>query len=79
MIMIVRSLNDEDKVPLAQIIKAVNKKMKDVIRVVDALNLGRTEVKKDGVYRTFNDGTIIKIASGDFKRIRINSKRIQLF
>jgi hypothetical protein len=75
----VNSLDDEDKVPISQIIKAVNKKMKDVIRVVDALNLGRTEVKKNGGYRTFNDGTIIKIASGDFKRIRVNSKRIQLF
>jgi len=28
--------------------------MDNVIRVVNAMNLGRTEVKDDGVYRTFN-------------------------
>ena len=66
--MTVRSLKDEDKLPMQQIINAINKKMEDVIRVVDALNLGRTEVKKDGVYRTFNDGKIVKIADGVFKK-----------
>lgn len=77
--MTVKSLNDEDKLPIKQIIKAINKKMEDVIRVVDALNLGRTEVKQDGVYRTFNDGKVVKIAVGNFKKKRIPSKRIKLF
>lgn len=75
----VNSLSDEDKLPIAEIIKAIDKKMVDVIRVVDALNLGRTEVKKDGVYRTFNDGNMIRIAEGIFKKKRIASKRIKLF
>ena len=77
--MTVKSLNDEDKLPIEQIIKAINKKMDDVIRVVDALNLGRTEVKEDGVYRTFNDGRTIKISVGSFKKKRIPNKRIKLF
>ena len=77
--MIVRSLNDEDKLPIKQLIKAVNKKMKDVLRVVDALNLGRTEVKADGVYRTFNNGDSVKLAEGNFKRKKVSSKRIKLF
>lgn len=77
--MTVKSLKDEDKLPIKQIIKAINKKMDEVIRVVDALNLGRTEVKEDGVYRTFNDGKIVKIAVGSFKKKRIQSRRIKLF
>ncbi|MDQ0637767.1 hypothetical protein QF042_001332 [Pedobacter sp. W3I1] len=77
--MTVKSLNDEDKLPIKQLIKAVNKKMEDVLRVVDALNLGRTEVKADGVYRTFNNGDVIKVAEGNFKRRRVSAKRIKLF
>ncbi|WP_029284036.1 hypothetical protein [Pedobacter sp. R20-19] len=77
--MTVKSLNDEDKLPIKQLIKAVNKKMKDVLRVVDALNLGRTEVKVDGVYRTFNNGDSVKVAEGNFKRRRITEKRIKIF
>lgn len=77
--MTVKSLEDEDKLPMQQIINAINKKMDDVIRVVDALNLGRTEVKEDGVYRTFNDGKIVKIADGVFKKKRLKNKRIKLF
>jgi len=77
--MTVESLDDEDKLPIKQLIKAVNKKMDDVLRVVDALNLGRTEVKADGVYRTFNDGSFIKICSGDFRKVSVPNKRIKLF
>ena len=77
--MTVKSLKDEDKVPIKDILKAVRIKMQEVLRVVDALNLGRTEVKNDGIYRTFNDGNVVKIASGDFKRRRIPNKRIKLF
>ncbi|MFC3560437.1 hypothetical protein [Pedobacter jamesrossensis] len=77
--MTVKSLNDEDKLPIKQLIKAVNRKMDDVLRVVDALNLGRTEVKADGVYRTFNNGDTIKVAEGVFKQRRVSSKRIKLF
>lgn len=77
--MTVKTLKDEDKFPIKDVVKAVRLKMKEVIRVVDALNLGRTEVKSDGVYRTFNDGNAVKIASGEFKKIRIPNKRIKLF
>lgn len=77
--MTVKSLEDEDKLPMQKIINAINKKMDDVIRVVDALNIGRTEVKEDGVYRTFNDGKIVKIADGVFKKKRLKNKRIKLF
>jgi len=75
----VKSLKDEDKLPIKQVINAINKKMDDVIRVIDALNLGVTEVKEDGVYRTFNDGRSVQIAVGSFKKKRIRSKRIKLF
>lgn len=77
--MTVKTLKDEDKFPIKDVLKAVRLKMQEVIRVVDALNLGRTEVKRDGVYRTFNDGNVVKIASGEFKKIRIPNKRIKLF
>lgn len=77
--MTVKSLQDEDKLPIKQLIKAVNKKMDDVLRVVDALNLGRTEVKADGVYRTFNNGDSVKVAEGIFNRRRVPAKRIKLF
>lgn len=77
--MTVKSLNDEDKLPIKQLIRAVNKKMEDVLRVVDALNLGRTEVKADGVYRTFNNGDTVKVAEGNFKRRRVSVKIIKLF
>ena len=77
--MTVKSLKDEDKVSIKVVLKAVRLKMQEVLRVVDALNLGRTEVKNDGIYRTFNDGNVVKIASGDFKRRRIPNKRIKLF
>jgi hypothetical protein len=77
--MTVKSLNDEDRLPLKEVIKAVHKKMAEIIRVVDALDLGRTEVKSDGVYSTFNDGNTIRIAIGEFKKKRIANKRIQLF
>ncbi|SFA44372.1 hypothetical protein SAMN04488511_10491 [Pedobacter suwonensis] len=77
--MTVRSLDDEDKLPIKQLIRAVNKKMDDVLRVVDALNLGRTEVKADGVYRTFNNGDVVKIADGNFKKRTVSVKRIKLF
>jgi len=77
--MTVESLDDEDKLPIKQLIKAVNKKMDDVLRVVDALNLGRTEVKADGVYRTFNNGETVKIAEGNFAKRRVSVKRIKLF
>jgi hypothetical protein len=77
--MIVKSLKDEDKLPLTEIVKLVHKKMDEILRVVDALNLGRTEVKSDGVYRTFNNGSMVKVAVGDFRKKRISSKRIKLF
>jgi hypothetical protein len=77
--MTIKSLKDEDKMPLSEVIKLVHKKMDDILRVVDALNLGRTEVKPDGVYRTFKDGNVIKLAVGDFRKKRIQSKRIKLF
>ncbi|WAC39118.1 hypothetical protein [Pedobacter sp. SL55] len=77
--MTVKSLRDEDKLPLSKVVKLVHKKMDDILRVVDALNLGRTEVKPDGVYRTFNDGNMIRVATGDFRKKRIPSKRIKLF
>lgn len=75
----VNSLHNEDKLPIDQIKKAISKKMEEVIRIVDALNLGRTEVKNDGVYRTFNDGSTVRIAVGNFKKKRIAHKRIKLF
>ncbi|MNJ97692.1 hypothetical protein D3C87_154450 [compost metagenome] len=77
--MTVKSLKDEDKLPLTEIVKLVHKKMDDILRVVDALNLGRTEVKSDGVYRTFNNGNMIRVAVGDFRKKRISSKKIKLF
>ncbi|MCZ4242456.1 hypothetical protein [Pedobacter punctiformis] len=77
--MTVKSLRDEDKLPIKQLIKAVNRSMDDVLRVVDALNLGRTEVRTDGVYRIFNNGDTVKVAEGVFKRRRAAAKRIKLF
>ncbi len=77
--MTVKSLKDEDKLPFKTVVKAVHKKMEDIIRVVDALNLGRTEVKPDGVYRTFGDGQVVRVAAGNFKKKRIPNKRIKLF
>ncbi|WP_131536031.1 hypothetical protein [Pedobacter nototheniae] len=77
--MTVKSLQDEDKLPIKELIKAVNKKMDDVLRVVDALNLGRTEVRTDGVYRIFNNGDTVKVAEGVFNRRRVPAKRIKLF
>jgi hypothetical protein len=50
-----------------------------VLRVVDALDLGRTEVKADGVYRTFKNGKVLKISSGNFTKKRVASKKIKLF
>lgn len=77
--MTVKSLQDEDKLPIKQVIDAIDKSMDDVLRVVDAMNLGRTEVKDDGVYRTFNNGEIIKISSGSFAKKKVNNKRIKIF
>ncbi|MET4081709.1 hypothetical protein ABIB40_001658 [Pedobacter sp. UYP30] len=77
--MTVISLKDEDNLPIKKVIKAVNKKMNDVIRVVDALNLGRTVVKADGVYRTFNDGGSVKISEGNFTKRKVAAKKIKLF
>lgn len=77
--MTVKSLQDEDKLPIKQVIDAIDKSMDDVLRVVDAMNLGRTEVKVDGVYRTFNNGDSIKISGGSFIKKRVGSKKIKLF
>ncbi|MFD2286055.1 hypothetical protein GJU39_01815 [Pedobacter petrophilus] len=77
--MTVKSLQDEDKLPIKQVIDAVNKTMDDVLRVVDAMNLGRTEVKADGVYRTFNNGDSVQISEGSFAKKRVSSKKIKLF
>lgn len=72
-------LKDEDNIPIKDIIKAVDKKMIEVHQQISKLNLGKTEVKPDGVYRTFNDGTTIKIAAGIFKKVLVKDKRIKLF
>ena len=77
--MTVQSLQDEDKLPVKTVVAAVRKEMEDVLRVVDALDLGRTEVKVDGVYRTFNSGKIVKISSGNFTKRNVANKRIKLF
>ncbi|GAA3960590.1 hypothetical protein GCM10022246_12370 [Pedobacter ginsengiterrae] len=77
--MTVKSLRDEDRLPIKQVINAINKTMDEVLRVVDAMDLGRTEVKADGVYRTFNNGEIVKISSGNFTKKRVGKKRIKLF
>ncbi len=61
-------LVDEDNVPFELILKAVSENSEKVLRIVDAMNLGRSVVKDDGVYRIFADGTEEKIASGEFKR-----------
>jgi len=75
----ITSLKDEDKIPIKHIITIVNEKMDDLLRVVDALNLGRTEVKSDGVYRTFNDGRSVLVEAGNFKKRRVPVKRFKLF
>jgi len=77
--MTVKSLRDEDRLPIKQVINAINKTMDEVLRVVDAMDLGRTEVKANGVYRTFNNGEIVKISSGNFTKKRVGKKRIKLF
>ncbi|RDC56090.1 hypothetical protein DU508_10720 [Pedobacter chinensis] len=77
--MTVKSLQDEDKLPIKQVINAINKTMDDVLRVVDAMDLGRTEVKADGVYRTFNSGETVKISSGSFTKKRVSERKIKLF
>ncbi len=77
--MTVKSLREEDRLPIKQVINAINKTMDEVLRVVDAMDLGRTEVKADGVYRTFNNGEIVKISSGNFTKKRVGKKRIKLF
>ncbi|MBB6235947.1 hypothetical protein HDC90_000553 [Pedobacter sp. AK013] len=77
--MTVKSLSDEDKLPIKEVISAINKTMDDVLRVVDAMDLGRTEVKADGVYRTYNNGDTVKISSGNFAKKRVAKKRIKLF
>jgi hypothetical protein len=59
-------LVDEDSVPFEVILKAVSENSKKVLRIVDAMNLGKSVVKDDGIYRIFADGTEEKIASGDF-------------
>ena len=77
--MTVNSLQDEDNLPIKEVIAAVDKNMVEVLRVVDAMNLGRTEVKVDGVYRTFNDGYSVKIAEGIFNGVKVPTKKIKLF
>jgi len=77
--MTVKSLDDEDKVPIKQVLEAIDKSMDDVLRVIDAMDLGRTEVKPDGVYRTFNNGKVLKISSGDFAGKQVSKKKIKLF
>jgi len=77
--MTAKSLQDEDKLPIKQVIDAINKSMDDVLRVVDAMDLGRTEVKPDGVYRTFNNGKTVKISSGSFAKKRVAERKIKLF
>lgn len=53
--------------------------MKDVLRVVYALNLGRTEVKADGVYRTFNNGDSVKLAEGNLKEKKFLQRELRSF
>jgi hypothetical protein len=59
---------EEDNISLELIIKDVSNYSTDIQRVVEALDLGKSMVKEDGVYRIFNDGTEIKITSGTFKK-----------
>ncbi|MFD2337747.1 hypothetical protein ACFSNA_15220 [Pedobacter mendelii] len=75
----VKSPQDEDKLPIKKVIDAINKSMDDVLRVVDAMNLGRTEVKPDGVYRTFNNGETIKISSGSFAKKKLLIRGLNCF
>ncbi|MXV50329.1 hypothetical protein GS399_05040 [Pedobacter sp. HMF7647] len=77
--MTAKSINEEDDLPITVVLKRVEKGSKRVLQEVDALNLGRTTVKRNGVYRTFNDGTFVKIADGEFKKKRISQKQVRLF
>ncbi len=72
-------LKDEDNIPIKDVIKSVNKELEEVNELISKLNLGKTEVKIDGVYRAFYDGKSVKIASGSFKKVRISNKKIKLF
>jgi hypothetical protein len=77
--MTIKSIDDEDKLPISEVIKIVNKKSLEVLRIVDAMGIGRTSIKKDGIYRTYSNGDSIKIAEGNFKRRRLLHKQVQLF
>ncbi|TCD17949.1 hypothetical protein EZ456_22120 [Pedobacter psychrodurus] len=69
----------DNDLAITEMIKAINKHMKEIHSVISALDLGITEVKDDGVYRTFNNGDVLKIASGSYKKLQVPSKRIKLF
>ncbi|OAQ41846.1 hypothetical protein A5893_01640 [Pedobacter psychrophilus] len=71
-------LVDEDNVPFEEILKAVSENSEKVLRVLDAMNLGRSIVKPDGVYRIFADGTEKKVASGDFPDKKLKKLTFQL-
>lgn len=73
------SIEYDNDLPIAEMIKAINQHMKEIHNVISALDLGITEVKDDGVYRTFNNGDVLKIASGSYKKLQVPSKRIKLF
>lgn len=77
--MTAKLLKDEDELLIKEVVKIVHKKMDEVLRIIDALNLGRTEVCEDGVYRIYNDGVEVCVAVGDFNKQRLPSKRIKLF
>lgn len=77
--MTIQSIKDEDKLPIREVVKRMNEKSKEVLRIVDAMNLGRTSIKKDGIYRTYTNGHSVKVAGGTFKKRRLPQKLVKLF
>ncbi|MEO5912344.1 MAG: hypothetical protein ABIP95_15765 [Pelobium sp.] len=69
---------EEDEIPFEEILNKVSDNSDDVLRVIDAMNLGRSHVKDDGVYRVFNDGSEIKIEAGSFSKKKLFKKTYKL-
>ena len=61
-----------------QIQEKINASAEQIAKINNALGLGKTVIKADGVYRIFNNGTDILIVSGDFTRKKLTNRHFKI-
>lgn len=69
---------DEDQNYLEDIQQRIDESAKEISRINEALGIGLVTIKDDGIYREFNNGELVLIKAGNFRRKKLGNRQIKI-